>query len=25
VYQEGSERVVLLRPEHPCAPGDRVG
>jgi tRNA-binding protein len=25
VYQEGSERVVLLRPDHPCAPGDRVG
>jgi tRNA-binding protein len=25
VYQEGSERVVLLRPEHPCTPGDRVG
>ena len=25
VYQEGSDRVVLLRPDHPCAPGDRVG
>ncbi len=25
VYQEGSERVVLVRPDHPCAPGDRVG
>jgi len=25
VYQGGSERVVLLRPDHPCAPGDRVG
>lgn len=25
VYQEGSEQVVLLRPDHPCAPGDRVG
>jgi tRNA-binding protein len=24
-YQEGSDRVVLLRPDHPCAPGDRVG
>jgi tRNA-binding protein len=26
-YQEGSERVVLLRPDpdHPCVPGDRVG
>ncbi len=25
VYQEGSDRVVLLRPDLPCAPGDRVG
>jgi tRNA-binding protein len=25
VYQEGSERVVLLRPDRPCAPGDRIG
>ena len=25
VYQEGSERVVLLRPDHPCEPGDRIG
>jgi hypothetical protein len=27
VYQEGSERVVLLRPDpdHPCVPGDSVG
>jgi tRNA-binding protein len=25
VYQAGSDRVVLLRPDHPCAPGDRVG
>lgn len=25
VYQEGSERVVLLRPDQPCAPGDRIG
>ena len=25
VYQEGSDRVVLLRPDHPCAPGDRIG
>ncbi len=25
VYQEGSERVVLLRPDQPCNPGDRVG
>jgi tRNA-binding protein len=25
VYQEGSDRVVLLRPDRPCAPGDRVG
>jgi tRNA-binding protein len=25
VYQEHSDRVVLLRPDRPCAPGDRVG
>ncbi len=25
VYQEGSDRVVLLRPDRPCAPGDRIG
>lgn len=25
VYQEGSERVVLLRPDRPCRNGDRVG
>jgi tRNA-binding protein len=25
VYQDGSERVVLLRPDHPCTPGDRIG
>jgi tRNA-binding protein len=25
VYQEGSDRVVLLRPDHPCEPGDRIG
>jgi len=25
VYQQGSDRVVLLRPDHPCAPGDRIG
>ena len=25
VYQEGSDRVALLRPDLPCAPGDRVG
>lgn len=25
VYQEGSERVVLLRPDRPCTPGDRIG
>jgi tRNA-binding protein len=25
VYQNGSDRVVLLRPDRPCAPGDRVG
>ena len=25
VYVEGSERVVLLRPDRPCAPGDRIG
>ena len=25
VYQQGSERVVLLRPDLACAPGDRVG
>jgi len=25
VYQEGSDRVVLLRPDRACAPGDRVG
>lgn len=24
-YQEGSECVVLLRPDRPCVPGDRVG
>ena len=25
VYQEGSDRIVLLRPDHHCAPGDRIG
>jgi tRNA-binding protein len=25
VYQEHSDRVVLLRPDRACAPGDRVG
>lgn len=25
VYAQGSERVVLLRPDGPCAPGDRIG
>jgi tRNA-binding protein len=25
VYQDGSDRVVLLRPDQPCSPGDRVG
>jgi tRNA-binding protein len=25
VYQAGSERVVLLRPDRPCVPGDRIG
>jgi tRNA-binding protein len=25
VYEGGSERVVLLRPDRPCAPGDRIG
>ena len=25
VYQEGSDRVVLLRPDRPCVPGDRIG
>jgi tRNA-binding protein len=25
VYQESSNRVVLLRPDRACAPGDRVG
>jgi len=25
VYQEGSDQVVLLRPDRPCVPGDRVG
>ena len=25
VYEEGSDRVVLLRPDRPCAPGDRIG
>lgn len=25
VYQENSSRVVLLRPDRACAPGDRVG
>jgi tRNA-binding protein len=25
VYQNGTENVVLLRPDHPCRPGDRVG
>ncbi len=25
VYQDHSDRVVLLRPDRPCAPGDRVG
>jgi tRNA-binding protein len=25
VYENGSDRVVLLRPDRPCAPGDRVG
>jgi tRNA-binding protein len=25
VYEEGSDRVVLLRPDRACAPGDRVG
>ncbi|MBV9099650.1 MAG: tRNA-binding protein [Candidatus Dormibacteraeota bacterium] len=24
-YQEGSDRVVLLRPDRECAPGDRIG
>ena len=24
-YQQGSERVALLRPDGDCAPGDRVG
>jgi len=24
-YQHGSEAVVLLRPEIPCTPGDRIG
>jgi tRNA-binding protein len=24
-YQDGTGRVTLLRPEHPCSPGDRVG
>jgi len=25
VYQHGTDNVVLLRPDHECAPGDRVG
>lgn len=25
VYEEGSDRVVLLRPDRDCAPGDRIG
>ena len=25
VYQQGSDRVVLLRPDRPCSPGDRIG
>ncbi len=25
VYEGGSDRVVLLRPDRPCAPGDRIG
>ena len=25
VYQENSNRVVLLRPDRPCTPGDRIG
>ena len=25
VYQEGTDKVVLLRPDQPCNPGDRVG
>jgi tRNA-binding protein len=25
VYQGGGEAVVLLRPDRPCTPGDRVG
>jgi len=25
VYQQGSERVSLLRPDHRCADGDRIG
>lgn len=25
VYQEGGDRVTLVRPDHPCRPGDRLG
>ncbi len=25
VYAEGSDGVVLLRPDRPCTPGDRIG
>lgn len=25
VYRSGSDTVVVLRPDHPCSPGDRIG